>query len=101
MVVTVAQLAGALRLGDGTTAPVDPLLSILNRYLGIAQAVLEMDAPDAPTVIADEATIRFASYLYDAPPAPAGQGFANAWKSSGAASLVQRWRVIRITSGGG
>ena len=38
------------------------------------------------------------AYLYDSPPASAGQGFADAWRNSGAASLVARWQVLRVVT---
>ncbi len=91
MAVTVAQLAQALRLSDGTEAPTEPELSILNRLLGVAEAHVELLAPDAPEAVKDEAAIRMAGYLWDAPTAARGDAFANAWLNSGAGSLVSRW----------
>ena len=100
MAVTVTQLAAAMRLGDGESAPDEPLASMLARYLDIAQAYVGLDAPEAPEAVKDEATIRFASYLYDAPPAAPGMGYANAWRNSGAAALLLRWRPVRAAIGG-
>lgn len=91
MALTVAQLAAALRLGDGTEAPEEPVLSILTRLKGVGEALVENDAPDAPDSIKEEAMIRVAGYLYDQPESPATAGYAAAWKNSGAASLVSRW----------
>ena len=101
MAVNVTQLAAALRLGDGVTAPEEPLLSILTRSLGVADATVALLAPDAPTAVKDEATVRYAGYLYDAPSAPSGDRYAAAWRNSGAASLVASWVVRRIVEDAG
>ena len=99
MAVDVVQLAAALRIGDGTIAPVEPQLSILNRLLGVGQAIVSLNAPLAPEAVADEAVIRVAAYLYDQPTAPQGDRYANAWRSSGAGALVARWVVERAGVG--
>ena len=96
MAVNVTQLAAALRLGDGVTAPVEPLLSILTRLLGVGDATVALLAPDAPDVVKDEAVINYAAQLYDKPSAPSGNRYAAAWVNSGAASLVGSWVVRRI-----
>ena len=93
MAVNVTQLAAALRLGDGVTAPVEPLLSILTRLLGVGEATAALLAPDAPDVVKDEAIINFAAQLYDKPSAASGNKYAAAWLNSGAASLVASWVV--------
>ena len=95
MAITVAQLAGAMRVGDGVTAPAEPVLGILTRALGVADAFIDLNAEDAPEAIKDEARVRMAAYLYDAPTAGQGERFANAWRNSGAAALVSRWVVRR------
>ena len=99
MAVTVVQLAAAMRLGDGVADVAEPLASILSRFLGVSEAWISIEAEDAPDAVKDEATIRFSSYLYDAPVAP-GQGYANAWRNSGAAALVSRWHEVRAVVGG-
>lgn len=96
MVVTTTQLSAALRIGDGVIAPGQPLESILSRYLGVAEAFLEIEAPGAPEAIKAEASVRFAGFLYDAPTAGRGDQFSNAWRSSGAAGLIQRWKSVRV-----
>ena len=96
MALTITQLSAALRIGDGQTAPPDPILSILTRQLGVAQAFVELIAENAPDAIKDEAVIRMAGYLYDAPPAGPDTRYADAWRNSGAASLVARWVVHRL-----
>ena len=96
MTVSVAQLAGALRVGDGDNDPVEPELSIVRRVLGIAEAMIEERAPEAPESVKDEATVRFAAYLYDFPAAPrGGDMYANVWVNSGAGGLLSRWAVQR------
>ena len=92
MAVTVRQLAAALRLiTDLTADPPEPQLAILTRLLGVGDAFVSREAPDAPEAVQDEAVIRFASYLYDQPSAGRGDSYGNAWRNSGAASLVTRW----------
>ena len=98
MAVDVTQLAAALRLGDGVTAPEEPLLSILMRSLGVADATIALLAPDAPAAVKDEAAVRYAGYLYDAPASPSGDRYAAAWRNSGAASLVASWVVRRVVA---
>ena len=100
MAVDLIQLAAALRLGDGTTAPTEPVAGIISRLLGVSQAFVAIAAPDAPEAIADEATIRMTAYLYDAPTSASGDRYAAAWRNSGAEALVSRWVVRRAGSEG-
>ena len=67
MAVTLAQLAGALHIGDGTTNPLDPQRTMIKRLMEVAEALVSVTAPSAPETIRDEAAIRIAAYLYDAP----------------------------------
>ena len=96
MAVTLAQLAAALRLGDGVAAPTEPVLGILTRLNAAAEALVEKQAPSAPADIKDEAIIRVAGYLYDMPTAAQGDRYAFAWRSSGAAGLVAPWTSKRV-----
>lgn len=91
MALTVAQLAGALRLGDGTTDPAAPFLAILTRHLAVGTAMAKKLAPNAPEDVRDEAVVRLAGYMYDAPTAGARSNYAHGWRNSGAASLVEPW----------
>lgn len=91
MAVTVRALAAELRISDGTADPPEPHLSILTRLLGVADAMVDQIAPDAPDAIKDEARVRFAGYLFDQPSAARGDFYSNGWRNSGAASLVARW----------
>ena len=95
MALDLTQLGAALRLTDGSTEPLEPQRSILLRYLGVSEALVEQAASSAPEAVKDEAQIRLAGYLYDSPPAAAGAGYADAWRNSGAAALLSRWRVLR------
>ena len=91
MAVTLAQLAAALRLGDGVTAPEEPVLGILTRVKAAAEALVEKQAPSAPDDIKDEATIRIGAFLYDMPTAAERDRYAFAFRSSGAAGLLAPW----------
>ena len=100
MAVDLIQLAAALRLGDGETAPTEPVAGLLVRLLRVSQDFVTLAAPDAPEGIADEAAIRLTATLYDAPTAAAGDRYAAAWRNSGAEALVSRWVVRRAGSDG-
>ena len=100
MAVDLIQLAAALRLGDGVTAPTEPVAGLLSRLLLVSQDFVALAAPDAPEGIADEATIRMTATLYDSPTAAAGDRYAAAWRNSGAEALVSRWVVRRAGSEG-
>ena len=93
--LTVTDLAAAMRLGDGATAPTPPLDGILARLLGVGSATAELLAPGAPTAVQNESAVRFASYLYDMPAAGRNSGYAAAWNNSGAAALCSPWIVRR------
>ena len=95
MAVDLIQLAAALRLGDGETAPTEPVAGILNRLLDVSTATVESRVPSSPQSIKDEATVRLAAYLYDAPTASSGDRYAAAWRNSGAESLTSRFEVRR------
>lgn len=95
MALTITQLAAAVRLGDGSSAPVEPVLSILTRLDGVSDAFLDLYASGAPSTIRDEAKVRLVGYLYDAPHSPTGDRYAAAWRNSGAGALVSPWRDRR------
>ena len=85
MAITHIDLAEAIRADETSAARLRPVVvSIVERY-----------APDAPPEIKDEAAIRIAAYLFDAPPAPSGHGHANALTNSGAGALLSSWKVRR------
>ena len=96
MAISVIELASALRLSDGLTAPPEPYASMLVRYISVAEEFIDLESPTAPDAVRNEATVRLAGWLYDAPSAGRGLQFANAWRSSGAASLIERWKSIRV-----
>lgn len=85
MALTDQQLADAIRseLADAV------------RLRPVVQALVEKYAPGAPDAVKDEAAIRAAGYLLDAPPAPSGAGHAAALRNSGATGLLSPWRVRR------
>ena len=93
--LTLTELAAAMRLGDGATAPTPPLDGILERLLGVASATAELLAPGAPDAILNEAVVRFASYLYDMPAAGRNTGYGAGWHNSGAAAMCSPWIVRR------
>ena len=95
--LTPVQLAASLRIGDGTTALVEPQATVLARVLGTAKATVERYAKDAPQAVQDEAAVRMAGYLFDAPPGNS-QRFTHAFQDSGAQALLAPWRVQRAVA---
>ena len=91
MALTDDTLAAAIR-ADAATA---------GRLRPVAVEVVEKYAPGAPDTVKDEAAIRLAGYLLDAPPAPTGGGYAAALVNSGGAGLLSPWRVRRAGMIGG
>ena len=88
MAVTLTELGAALRITDGTAAPVEPQLGILTRQLGAAEAYIDAIAPDAPDAVKDEAVVRFVAYMFDAPTAGRRDSYSAMYRNSGAASLL-------------
>ena len=95
MALNTTALAAAMRLGDGVTAPVEPLAGILTRLLAVGVAQVELAAPSAPAAVKEEATIRMAAYLYDMPQAASGGSYAAAWRNSGGQALTSGYVVRR------
>ena len=90
MAITTQNLFEALRLGTGADIPA-ALATILTRQLGVATALVEQYAPDAPDAVKDEAVVRIAAWLYDS---PAVQSATRApFVNSGAASLLSSYRA--------
>ena len=96
MALTVTSLAAALRIGDGIGAPEEPQLGILTRLLNVGNSIVEARAATAPSDVKDEAVIRLCGYLYDSPTAAQGDGYAFAWRHSGAAGLCSFWIQERL-----
>ena len=94
MALNLAQLAAALRLGDGVSAPDEPIAGILTRLLAVGNGIAERLAPDAPEQTKDAAVIQFTAYLYDQPSVGGRLTYANAWRNSGAAAILAPWRRL-------
>ena len=92
--VTALQLASAMRIGDATSPLEEPQSTLVDRVLASATAIVERYAPNAPDAIHDEAAIRLAGFLYDAPPG-ASQRFTNPFADSGAQALLAHYRVLK------
>ena len=93
--ITTVEIAAALRLGDGITAPAEPHASMLTRLVGVGTAFAETQAPDAPVAVQNESVVRVVAYLYDSPTAAGGERYSNAWRNSGAAALLAPWTPRR------
>lgn len=88
MAVTAEELTATLRV-DPDDADEQ---SIVARILATGNALVEHYAGNAPTAIKDEAAIRIAGYLYDAPTASRTTMFAHVGRNSGAWGLLLPWR---------
>ena len=91
--LTVAELAGALRLGSTTEETAEA-----QRLLSYATIAVTRQAPAAASTIKNEAVIRLASYLYDMPTTSRGMSFANALRNSGAEAMLLPYRIHRAGS---
>ena len=85
MALTDASLGAAIHADLAAAARLRP----------VVVAVVQRHAPEAPEAVKDEAAIRLAGYLLDAPPAPAGSTHAAALRNSGTEDLLSAWRVRR------
>ena len=92
MAVTTQNLFEALRIGEGSDIPAS-ILTILERHKATAETLVESYAPNAPEAIKDEAAIRIAAWLFDAPPVQSVT--RSPLITSGAASLLTRYRERR------
>lgn len=71
----------------------------LARLLAVGTALVEKRAPQAPTVIQNEACRLVAGFLSDQPNwIDGGPALLNAYTRSGAASLCGPWRVHRAVT---
>ncbi len=95
MALSVTDLAVSLRLASAGESISNDLQRILSGLLATAEAVCERYAPNAPAAVLDEAEIRLAGYLFDAPEAPGGDRFAAAFRNSGGMALLSPWKVRR------
>ena len=92
--LTADALIAALRLGSTTEErdEVDRLVlyvtEAVSQYLGAAYAT-------TPDVVANEAAIRLAGYIFDAPTASRSTIYANALKNSGAGPMLLPYRIHR------
>ncbi len=88
MALTVAQLLNAIRAAPEGEVVSAQLTAIGTRLLAVGRALVDTYAPLAPEDVRDEAVIRVAGYLYDAPNVTRS---GVAWNESGARALVDPW----------
>ena len=105
MAVTVGKVAVVLRIQVDPKAEVaEPAKTILTDLVSWAEAEIAYRAPEAEGPEVDQATYALVGYLYDAPPSRRGEGYANAWRNSGAEVLLRRHierRAVLLPSGEG
>ena len=90
MALTDAQLAAAIRVGTDFDALEPALQGVLSRLNRMSRATVQSHTANAPEDVEDEAVIRLAGYLYDAPTVTR---FGQAFRESGALALVDPWKV--------
>ena len=89
--LSIEELRDAIRAGDSTEETVT-----VTRLIGVASALVLKYSPGAPDAVHDEAAVRVAGYLFDAPSAP--NAVANAMRNSGAYAMLMPWRIHRAGS---
>ena len=94
--ITIAELLAALRLTDTAEE-----LAEATRLHALASEITTTTAPGAVDVVQNECVIRLAAFLYDQPNAAPGDGYANAWRNSGAARLALPYIIHRAGLAGG
>ena len=88
MALSVEQLLSAIRaVPEGQDSDAS-IMAIGTRLLAVGRALVDHYAPNAPVEVRDEAVIRIAGYLYDAPNVTRT---GVAWNESGAHALVDPW----------
>ena len=87
MALTTAEVAFAIRLEQTSDAAI---LKVVERHIATATAMLDRRcSASLPEAMRDEATVRIAAWLYDAPFLSRG----DVWTASGAGDLVRSWTV--------
>ena len=91
--LTVPELLAALRLGSTEAETAQA-----TRLLEYGRRAVEKHVAICPDEIHNESCIRLCAYLFDAPSAGRGAGFAHAMRNSGAAAVLMPYRVHRAGS---
>ena len=92
-VITVSQLAAAIRVGSTTLETAQ-----VTRLLNVANTLVNEFASGAPEAIKNEAIVRVVGYLYDSPTTSKDGGYSNVLSNSGAGALLLPYRVHRAGS---
>ena len=88
--LTVPELAGALRVGSSSQETTE-----MTRLLAYTTEAVTRHAPDAPTAVSNEATIRLAGYLFDQPDWTRNSTGGDPLRNSGAMRILNPWRIHR------
>ena len=89
--LTVAELLGALRLGNSAEEVTEA-----TRLLAYATTAVTQHAPAASDIAMNEAARRLSGYLFDQPEAARGDAYANAMRNSGAQRMLLPYRTHRL-----
>ena len=91
-IITIPEMAQALRLTTDSEAVDSTIVEILARMMVVGLDQIGEYAPNAPATTKAEALIRVVGYFYDTN--PAGNLIAeNAFVLSGARALLSRWHI--------
>ena len=100
MAVDLIQLAAALRLGDGVTAPTEPVAGLLIKAVASVPGIRCESCTGCSGGHSRRSRHPIDGDLYDSPTAASGDRYAAAWRNSGAEALVSRFVVRRAGSEG-
>lgn len=93
MALSPGEVAVAIRAASAADAVDASVATVLGFLLPAARAICTEIAPEAPEAVCDAAVIRLVGWLYEAD--PTDSRVSRAVEVSGAANLLQRYRVLR------
>lgn len=93
MAVTITgnEVANSIRVDYAET----DVASLVDRLVITCSLIVVETAPFAPDAVHNEACVRLVGYLFDQPNAPAGGGYANALRNSGADALLNQYKSLQ------
>lgn len=91
--ISTGDLALAIRVATDPDNVPGPISTVLGFHLPAASELIEVYAPAAPVDVKNAAAIRIVGWMYDSDPADSTVG--RVLELSGAAQLLQRFRVHR------
>ena len=93
-IVTIEEMAQALRLSTDSVAADSTIVPILARMMTAGLDQIETFAPEAPTTSKAESLISLVGFWFDSNPA-GNRMPANAFALSGARAMLSNWRISK------